>query len=70
MTLHTLLDLMMTASSIGLVCSVGAMGILVLPWRDAELDETQQALTTGARLTLTLARGGWLRPASPQVARG
>ena len=70
MTLHALLDLMMTASSIGLVCSVGAMGILVLPWRASELDETHQALATGARMTLDLARGGWIRPAAPQVARG
>ena len=55
MTILTL-DFLFTASAIGSVMSLTALGIWVLPWRDDEMDELEQSV---------VALGEWAHRALP-----
>lgn len=57
------MELMLTLSLVTAVCGVAALGIVALPWTEAELEgsvDAFQALGEGARSLphATLARGG------------
>jgi hypothetical protein len=54
MTGH-LLDFFFLASFSGVLVSVAAAGILVLPWQDDEMDDTVAALKAAGRLFERLA---------------
>lgn len=63
-----MLDLLLTTLSCLSICSLGAIGLMVIPWRDDELDELSDALRATAEVGVSLAlaaRNAVAPPAAP-----
>ncbi len=60
--LFTLSDILFTAFASGLVTLVAGVGIAALPWRDQELDESEDALQAAISLPLQ-----WMQHAATPV---
>ncbi len=60
-----LLDVLGTASSVGFICALAAVGIAVLPWRRSEVRRARRAVGCAVRLParLLLAPSGTPAPA-------
>lgn len=66
--LTALTDLLVTASSIGLVAIAAGVGIAVLPWRSSEARESTDALDAAAHLPVALVRVALAPAATPAPA--
>lgn len=67
--LTTFLDLLTTGSAIGLVSSIAALGIVVLPWTASESDNASDALDAVVRLPVDALRLAPEPTPAPAIAR-